>query len=398
VVSDDPAVGGLVLPSGPFASTVSIVSGENGSSVVSWLVFPDAPDAGGGLGFADATPVIPSRAEVALLGTDGTLTSHTSFALPSALAARRGGVTSVGVNWTGEGVLFNWIEAVDSTAADGATTSTQTLKLQFVATDGSNGNEIAPAHAECAQCTLFASLASFDSGVSVLYAGTPLPATASTPTAGFAQLSSSGELVASGALPWLIPALDAGGTTTGSPPSVQAPGSDLLVVTATQAWNVDPDLTRGAGPLAIPEAGTVAVSWNAAANDAVLAWTAPFGVDGGVGDDPDLYFQRADNSGRPTTTVERISTGTSVYAVLADGAGSYGVLFFASDVGHDYFDFVDATGAKRGGDLDLGLTGVSAVTSYQDLHALSALGPGRFLDVYLGNSGNLGRREVLCAP
>ena len=99
------------------------------------------------------------------------------------------------------------------------------------------------------------------------------------------------------------------------------------------------------------------------------------------------------------TATQRVSTGETVYSLAVDSTGSYGLVFSAD--GRDYFAEIDAAGTKRGGDVDLGAAsafdeGGVLIEQYGE-HLVSAMAPGRFVDVYVEN-GALGRREVVCAP
>jgi hypothetical protein len=338
----------------------------------------------------------PTGAQVAMVAGDGTLASVRPFALPTSLAAWKGNAP-VGATWTGQGVLFDWVEEVDGTLADGKPTVAQTLKLQFVGLNGSVGEVTVPEGGACTMCQMQVLAASVGNGVSLAFGPSPntVGSPISTARAGYASVSVDGVLLSSGDITWLSSSL------AGSLVSLQASGANLLLVAGDEVFRVSPSLARLAGPVQLPSPSGDAVCWQEASGEVAFAWTEGFGPDGstGVGVDPDLYFEATSAGGG--TGVQRISTGGAVYAVAADGTGDYGVVFAAD--GQDYFSLVGRTGLKVGGDVDLTpyVTGDDAGPSnfllVPEVHRLSAPAPGQFVDLYVAN-GMLGRRAVSCAP
>jgi hypothetical protein len=129
VVRDDPGLT-RVANLFPGANTLSFVADPDGTVTAIWLVStPGDASTSSTLGSAPSAPV---GAEVAVVGSDGDLSSRSSFAAPGALAKRVGSIPFVGLSWTGEGALFLWVEEVDGTLPSGESTVAQTLKLQFV--------------------------------------------------------------------------------------------------------------------------------------------------------------------------------------------------------------------------------------------------------------------------
>lgn len=392
VVADETA---LTAISPLESNTATITAGAGGSATVAWLVYP-ATDAGtAGLGAATSSAPIPATASIALVDALGGLASQTSLRAPSALTERKGSTPFNGVIWTGQGALFLWTEEIDGTLPDGTATMSQTLKLDVVFPDGGSATEPVPDGASCDMCTLQVLFASTGEGVSVLYIATPTGA--GPTTAGYVQVSALGALLGKGPLPWLTPLLGGAGSVS---PSLRASGQNLLLLTGANVVGVSAALAPLTDAMPLPNSYSLALSWSGGIADVATVWTETASPDGsiGIGVDPALYFQRSAVTGRPVTPVARVSTGDLVYGLAMDGTGQYGLVFAAD--GHEYFDAIDPTGDKRGGDLDFGASlandaGANVLGGEQ--HLVNAVAAGRFVDIYVANGG-LGRREVMCAP
>src|SRR5262249_13900797 len=131
---------------------------------------------------------------------------HT-FTAPDALAARRGNVGEAGATWSGDGVVFHWVEATITQAPDGTTSTTTTLKTAFVGNDGRHADVVIPASTTCTACRLavaFASLGGAVVGVGRVSPDGSQPPSRATPAHTFAlRFARDGRLLGEDAPSWL---------------------------------------------------------------------------------------------------------------------------------------------------------------------------------------------------
>jgi len=370
-------------------------------------------------GFHYADNVIPSSPfptgiEVAIITQDGDVAERHLVPAPSALVARKGSTDSIGGVWTGKGVVYYWVEKLTQTAADGSSSISSSLQVQFVSTDGQEGAFIPRPNGDCKSCEIRISAAWSPAGVSVLYAKVPSANSNATapeqPDAGFIVVSVDGVTTATGSLPWVASTIGALASVEGALPRIENVAGTLVVKTERGMWAVDPVITPRAGPVSVLNAESAIALWDVERDDVVTvsARTLIVSPNAGncatgttassVGEDSDLIFQRYTNSGALHGQAERISTGSRLES-LAGADGHYGVVFMGGQ--SQYFAFLDAAGNKIGGDIEIGtpLAPIAAGGSRacsRSAEVLSAGGRGRFVRLSFAG-GRIGRREIICA-
>ena len=197
-------------------------------------------------------------------------------------------------------------------------------------------------------------------------------------------------------------------TPGGGLPRVESVSGTLVVRTDRGTWAVDPTFAPLAGPLSVVQ--NAAFLWDVKGGNAVVVSPSDLlalhdaGSAAAIGDEPDLIFQRFDNSGSARGRSQRVSTGAVRRSSLAGADGQYGVVFTGGQ--SQYFALLDAQGAKVGGDMGIGSaptpTAATPGTTFggfgiasQDADALSARGSGQFVRLSF-DGGRVRRREILC--
>ncbi len=374
----------------------ALVDAPSGEILAIRQVLAQTSDAGAadaaGLGAQLGGTPIPSAVEVVVVDAAGSARRST-LAAPAALAARRGSTSTIGVVWTGAGLVWHWVETTTTTAPDGAVDTTSDLRFVFVGEDGRE-TRAAVADAKCANCTFAVSVATTATGALALYDGVTTasaggPAIAASPPS-FVAFSREGTPLANGPVSWL----GAGGAR------VRSAGNRTIVVRGVAVWSVDDRAQPIAGPLRLPfpvgvaawwgNGGDIAFAWPNLASASLSGTEAtepPLGATS-VGAETDILLERGNDRG-VVDGVARVSTGGSVQDITRDSDGTYGVL--TSSVDGDVFVLVDAGGHKIGGDVLVG-----GETASVGNHVLRSPSPRTFVDVRASGS-SLMRREITCA-
>lgn len=410
---------GIVLEG--IGSSPSVALNADGSAIVTWFRYGDDGTAAPSGSRSARTP---TGLEIAVLEGDGAIADRRSVDAPSSLVKRKGNTDGIGAVWTGQGVIFHWIEKSTQTAPDGSSTTSSDVAVQFVAVGGREGALRTPAGGSCVDCAFRVSAAPSAAGmVSLLYAKVPTAnlgahaAAPERPDANFLTLGADGTVAAAGNVPWvaatITPTPPSGGglgipesSAGSSPPRVENVAGALIVRTERGAWAVDPRFAQVAGPVADLQDALLLWDVERDAVATISARTLLAMVDGGstngVGEEPDLIFRRFDNSGSPRSRPERVSTGAQLKS-FARSAERYGVVFASGQ--NRYFALLDRNGNKIGGDIEidsavppsvtpgLALGGFGASSGFD---ALSAGASGGF--VRLSSDGQrVHRREIICA-
>lgn len=307
------------------------------------------------------TSSIPLAAEVALFDEQGLLSERKTITTPAGLRARKENTSGIDAAWTGQGVLFRWIESSKQTASDGTETTTITLRAQWVGLDGQEGELLSPEAARCADCSIQLSSTSTPDGAALLFTRSPalkalpsgetIPPPSVTTGSGFVRVTADG-VASTGELSWLTVApsgsLGGLGSAAGSdPPVLENARGTLLVRSAGNAWAVDASLTPIAGPVA---AKNGQIDWSATRNEVAVARASATSATASIGTEADLLFQTFSPAGEARNRIERFSTGTGIRS-LVRSEDRYGVVFVGDE--KPYFSLLDANGIKLDGDLEL---------------------------------------------
>ena len=388
-----------------------------GDRIVASWARRDQLDGGAGADAGTSGPPLVTGFEVAIVDGLGEMTSRATVAAPEALRARRASVEDVGVVAPDGGFVVHWTETTTSTDPAGRLRTASAVKASRV-----SGETVAePATIfTCEQCVTTVAVVPVVADAMVLVRVDPdvaagvLGATQATRFTAL-RLRADGSLVEEAA-PWLAlpPRTIAdgglgglGGIGGASPASstsdlaAHVTRDGLLAVTVGgRAWLADDRLRLVAGPIAIPNASDVHVSWEAS-GEAAIGWSlSPF--EEGRADDafiPREIFTGIVPSGAPAiVSRERTSRGRATLAFDRHG-DDLGTVF--ESAGRTLFASVDRRGTKRGGDLSLGPSSAPNRSEYGSIsipeaHALVARGDQRFTVVTLG-AGELVTTEVVCA-
>ena len=325
----------------------------------------DASDAG------DEPPPAFTAPNVLVAIIDANATSprltHT-FAPPSALVARRDSTQSIGATFTGDGVLFHWIETATSTAADGTVTTSAAAKRQRVDLEGREAPVAVDPALACTHCTIDTVYASLGASTLAIVRQTPddsapLSAKASTRLVAFdASGKKTGAidvepLLGGGTLAGAGGPISGGlGTSAiGSPSSFSAKlyvrGGRFVATVGRNVAFFDGSLAVKNGPFSLPSASA---ELDTSLGDQDIAWIGTLSAGdaaaaASVDELPDLLFESRRASGSDRITPVRISASTGVLLVTRN-EGRVGILH---SVGTTYFSLVGEDGKKIGGDLAL---------------------------------------------
>ncbi|MBX3216816.1 MAG: hypothetical protein KF850_32580 [Labilithrix sp.] len=352
--------------------------------------------------------------EVAVVEEGGALGLRASVPAPEELRARRAGVARVGLTVEGGAFLVYWIETTATSEADGRIRTDAALKAAYVR-DGVASPARAPRRASCEGCTMTVASAALG-GESILFVRIDADVTRGPVAPTFVALRfREGEAVADAAVPWLAvsppPARGGGLVGASAAESRRAEaggdlsvyvdeGGRLAIAAGDRAWLADDALRLLAGPIELPSAPDVRVSWDAR-GAASAAWSVSLVVDGrATAELPrEVFTGLVPAGGARVAGRERTSRGRT--ALELDRRGDeIGVLF--ESAARTLFATVDPAGRKRGGDVVVGAAHTGGphehgAPSVPLDHALFARGGGRFDVVTLG-VGELSVAEIACAP
>lgn len=364
--------GRAVLVSDPsIASTVALAR-DRGLVVASWARREEA-DAGG-------TPAIQSF-EVAVVDERGLLGPRTTVPVPEALRTRRGSVRDAGVVVEDGAVLVHWIATETTTDREGRVRTAAALNVSY------GGAPVVVA--SCKQCVMTTAAVSLGTESIVLVQTEPERDSPGAPALRAFRLERDGSSVRE-ATPWLVapqPIAD-GEERVPQTLAIEADDEGVSIIAGDRAWLADRALRLLRGPIALPDAAGVGVSWEG--TETSIAWSvSPF--DDGRAVAPEA--RREIFTGLVVDgllTRERVSRGGGVVG-FDRRERELGVLFASAS--RMYFAKLDPHGRKSGGDVPLG----SLQPGGGQVSALLARGGGLFTTVTLG-AGQLVSSEVRCAP
>ena len=375
----------------------------------------DLLDGGAGADAGTSGPPLLTGFEVAIVDDLGELTTRATVPAPEALRARRASVEDAGVVVLDGGFIVHWTETTTSTDPDGRLRTASVVKASRVS--GETAAEPATIFA-CEQCVTSGAIVPVDADAVALVRIDPdVPAgvlgAASPPRFVALRLRPDGSLVEEAA-PWLaLPsrAIADGGIGGIGGASPASPTSDLAayvtrdglinVTVGGRAWLADDRLRLVAGPIEVPSASDVHVSWEAS-GEAAIGWSvSPF--DDGRASDPivprEIFTGIVPSGAAAIVSRERTSRGRATLAFDRRG-DDLGIVF--ESAGRTLFASVDRRGNKHGGDVVLGSSSAPSRSEYGSIavpeaHALVARGDRRFTLLTLG-AGELVATEVVCAP
>ncbi|MBX3198876.1 MAG: hypothetical protein KF894_12140 [Labilithrix sp.] len=352
--------------------------------------------------------------EVAVVDEAGALGLRASVPAPEELRARRAGIARVGLTVEDGAFLVYWIETTATSEADGRIRTDAALKAAYVR-DGVASPAQAPPRASCEACTMAVASAALG-GESLVFVRIDADATRGPVAPTFVALRfREGAAIVDAAVPWLTtsPSLARGGGLVGAPATESRPaevggalsayvdqGGRLAIATRDRAWLADDALRLLAGPIELPSAPDVRVSWDARGG-ASAAWSVSLVVDGrATAELPrEVFTGLVPPGGSLVAGRERTSRGRTTLALDRRG-DEVGVLF--ESAARTLFATVDPAGRKRGGDVIVGAAHTGGPHEYGSPnvpigHALFARGGGRF-DVLTLGLGELSVSEIACAP
>jgi hypothetical protein len=394
------------------SSLTSLVQNEGGTMIMtSYAPRPPDPDAGA----TPTTTVLPASADVVVLRADGSIAERHTFAAPDALAARRGNTGDAAATWSGDGVVFHWVDAAITQSPDGTTTTTTTLKTAFVGNDGRRGDVVIPASTTCTACRLsiaFASLGGNVIGVGRVTPDGSQPPSRATPARTFAlRFARDGHLLGEEAPPWLggVPeSADAGipSIVSSGAIAIEVHDGAFAVVSGTSLFIANADLALLAGPIRIPNVIQTELAWDPLAAEVTLASVGTASIlsatDSRATSSPDVFVQRLGARGEAVTAAARVTTASQVIAVARSG-DRIGVLVAESG---EAIAVSDDHGKKLAGDQTLtaqqapttgdASAAPAAVGVLGGTHLLSA-GDRRFVR-WSSRGTRVIRTELVCDP
>lgn len=394
----DPGLDGLsgTLLEGPDGGTILRFITYKTASADAGAEASDVADAGagasglGGFGTVSLSSPIPSQVDIVLSAVTPGAFIRKTFGAPMELQARAGSTTDIAATYTGQAVLFSWVEQSTHTDANGLVHNGAALRYAV-----SNGGASLPAALArgCDGCTIHATAIATHGATFLFYSG--VQEGKSKPFGGVVRMDPPGVTVEHIPVPsWFIsPAV---------PPRLSLSNGKLLARLSTGSYVVRDDLALQIGPF-VPKGSAVAFVYGD--GDPYGAWLETPGTsassDGGAvfGD---LGFDDVGSSGGQDLmlgrysaggTATRISTASNVLGVVR-GEGTFGVAF-ASGV-REYFALTGADGEKVGGDVDIGGTLATSLEAGGGRRVMRSVhGPATFSIVGLSGSALLSR-EVTC--
>ncbi len=367
-------------------------------AVATWPRFERA-DAGA------VTPVGPVAFVAVILDANGRMRFQSTVRTPERLRTRLGGVQSAGLVVEDGAFLVHWVETSVTTEPSGMRRADAALHAAY-ARDDATGD--VPTLA-CERCTMAVSATSLGAESLVLVridesrpGGPPPP-----PSFAVLRLRRDGSVVRE-TVPWLGSlAQSVDGGVSGLASATSAPVIRLdergrvVIVVDTLAWLADDRLQLLAGPIVLPAAPDVSVSWSPTGEASVVYSASPFeeGRSPEQNVASDVFLGLVPKGASTITRRERASSGSRVLAMDRRDE-EVGALFFTR--GGFAFVALDPFGRKRGGDLFVrGESGVVLGPTQQrtivQANLLLARGAGRFHAVALGPDA-LRVTELSCAP
>ncbi len=393
----DPSLDGLsgTLLEGPAGDTVlrfiTYKKPEADAGVEAGDVAETGAGAGGlgGFGTVALTSPVPSKVDIVVSAVSPGAFIRKTFVAPMELQARAGSTVQIAATYTGQAVLFSWVEQSTHTDPDGLVHTGAALRYAVSSGGTSFSAELARA---CDDCTIQATAVAKRGTTFIFYSAVQQGKT--KPFGGVVRMDPLGVAVEHLPVPsWFVSAAVL--------PRLSLSNGTLLARLSTGSYVVRDDLALEVGPF-VPKGSAVAFVYGD--GDPYGAWletpgTSASGDGGAVFGD--LGFDDVGSAGQNLMlgrysaggTATRISTASNVLGV-ARGQGTFGVAFVAGE--REYFALAGADGQKVGGDVDIGgalATSLEAAAGRRVLRSVHA--PASFS--ILGLSGStLLSREVTC--
>jgi hypothetical protein len=387
-----------------YHQNASLLEGPSGETVLRFVTYAEdvtdagapgeATDAGavtaGVIGATSTATPVPRKVDIVIVPGPAGGTLRSTFAAPLALQGRAGSTLDIGVTYTGQGLLFSWVEETTRTEPNGKVHRGAALRHAFA-----TGADLPPTTdvLSCDDCTIRAAPVATKQTTFLFYAVAELGKKA---TSTVRRMTPTGEVVSQLPLPaWL--------GSQGSVPRISTSHGALVVRLAGGSYVLGDDLAFAAGPF-VPGGG--ALSFVQGDGEPYAAWLEvpglTVGTDGGGPTFGDLGFESASGDvgqnlmlGRFSQggSVTRLSTASNILGVARD-LDTFGVAFASGD--REYFALAGAHGEKIGGDVDIGGQLATSLGAQGNRRVIrSARGPHTFSVMGL-SGGTLHSREVSC--